>query len=418
MSDWKTVPLSALVENLDSRRVPVKRGDRQAGKYPYYGASGIVDWVDGYLFEGEHLLVAEDGENLNSRNLPVAFRANGRFWVNNHAHILKGPNHLLRFLEHYLNSLDVAGWVTGSAQPKLTQGNLNSIPVTLPSDDEELKAIARVLGALDDKIELNRRMNRTLEGLAATLFRSWFVDFDPVVAKAARRPPAHLHPDVAALFPDAFQDSPVGPIPHGWNIESIYTAADVIYGAPFASGKFNSAGIGKPLIRIRDLPDDKSNTFTPEEHPKGYLVCPGDIVVGMDGEFRAYLWGGEESWLNQRLCVCRPKPGFSAPFVRCSVTAPLAEVEATELATTVIHLGKQDIDRFQFVCPPPEVLARFNEISQPWYNQIVHNRRESRTLSALRDTLFPKLLSGELRVKAAEKILERHNAEPRHRIAV
>src|SRR5882724_4225871 len=134
MSEWKTVPLASLVEKLDSQRVPIKQSARQAGSYPYYGASGIVDWVDAYLFEGEHLLVAEDGENLNSRSVPIAFRANGRFWVNNHAHILKGSTHLLRFLEHYLNNLDIAGWVTGSAQPKLTQGNLNTIPVTLPAD--------------------------------------------------------------------------------------------------------------------------------------------------------------------------------------------------------------------------------------------------------------------------------------------
>src|ERR1039458_5352214 len=104
MSDWKTVPLASLVENLDSRRVPVKRSERQSGLYPYYGASGIVDWVGSYLFDGEHLLVAEDGENLNSRSVPIAFRATGKFWVNNHAHILKGPTHLLDRKSTRLNS--------------------------------------------------------------------------------------------------------------------------------------------------------------------------------------------------------------------------------------------------------------------------------------------------------------------------
>ncbi|MEQ1759426.1 MAG: restriction endonuclease subunit S [Vicinamibacterales bacterium] len=267
----------------------------------------------------------------------------------------------------------------------------------------EQKAIAAVLGALDDKIELNRRMNATLEAMARALFQSWFVDFDPVRAKLDGRTPVGLDPATGAHFPGSFHETAAGHIPHGWRVGSIYEIASVIYGAPFASSLFNTEKLGKPLIRIRDLPNESPAVFTTEMHPKGYLLQPGDIAVGMDGEFRAYLWAGVESWLNQRVCVFTPKRGYSAAFVRNSIIAPLAQVEATETATTVIHLGKNDIDRFIVVIPNAPVAEVFTLQCQPWYDQIVANRRQSRTLATLRDTLLPKLLSGELRVADAER---------------
>jgi type I restriction enzyme S subunit len=123
----------------------------------------------------------------------------------------------------------------------------------------------------------------------------------------------------------------------------------------------------------------------------------------MDGEFRAYLWAGVESWLNQRVCVFAPKPGYSAAFVRNSIIAPLAEVEATETATTVIHLGKNDIDRFTIIIPDAPVADAFGRQCQPWYDQIVANKQQSRMLATLRDTLLPRLLSGELSVAEVKK---------------
>jgi type I restriction enzyme S subunit len=128
------------------------------------------------------------------------------------------------------------------------------------------------------------------------------------------------------------------------------------------------------------------------------LVQPGDIVVGMDGEFRAYLWGGEEAWLNQRVCVFAPKKGFSGAFVRMSLIPLLAHIEATETATTVIHLGKGDIDRFRIILPLEDVLSKFNLALKPIYERIVLNKQEISNLSSLRDALLPKLLSGEIEV--------------------
>jgi len=310
-----------------------------------------------------------------------------------------------RFLRYWLNSpvmaLHAGGHRDGSVAERLNLPTIRALPVAVPPPPEQ-RAIAHILGTLDDKIELNRRMNETLEAMARVLFKSWFVDFDPVRAKAEGRDPGLPKP-LADLFPSRLVDSELGEIPEGWEVGSVYDIADVVYGAPFASSQFNTEGLGKPLIRIRDLANETPGVWTPEVHPKGYKVHPGDIVVGMDGEFRAYLWGGAEAWLNQRVCVFLPKRGASAAFVQNSIIEPLAHVEATETATTVIHLGKGDIDRFSVVVPTASVLMAFNDLCQPGYIRIVVSKREGRTLSALRDTLLPKLISGELRVKDAER---------------
>jgi len=311
------------------------------------------------------------------------------------------PYLLLGHKERLLASVDLAGHGTG----RLNSDELKGLEVLLPPKSEQL-AIAHILGTLDDKIELNRRMSETLEAMARALFKSWFVDFEPVRAKAESRDPG-LPPDLAALFPDRLVESELGEIPEGWEADSIYKVAEIIYGAPFASAHFNTSGVGEPLIRIRDLSNESPKVWTPEVHPKGYKVHSGDIVVGMDGEFRAYLWGGVAAWLNQRVCVFKPRPGWSAAFVRNAVIAPLAYIEATETATTVIHLGKADIDRFKVVLPTPVVADQFNEQCQPWYDRIVKGKQESRTLAALRDALLPKLISGELRVKETEEFVGR-----------
>ena len=294
-------------------------------------------------------------------------------------------------IEKYLNY--------GAVFDSLKCADVPNFTLTIPPLPEQ-RCIAHILGTLDDTIELNRRMNATLEAMARAHFRSWFVNFDPVRAKAEGREPAGMDAATAALFPDGFEESALGEIPKGWESGSVYEVADVIYGAPFTSALFNDVGMGEPLIRIRDLANESPGVWTPEVHPKGYKIQRGDIVVGMDGEFRAYLWGGEEGWMNQRICVFKSKSGWSAAFVRNAIIEPLAHVEATETATTVIHLGKADIDLFRVVLPSSEVADLFNRTCQPRYDRIVANKQESRTLAVIRDALLPKLISGEVRIPA------------------
>ena len=143
---WAVTTLDKISTNLDSRRVPITKSDRKPGEYPYYGASGVVDYVEDYIFEDNALLISEDGANLLARSTPIAFSVTGKYWVNNHAHILKFDDMATqRFVEFYLASVSLDGYITGAAQPKLNQKALNSIPIPLPvSLDAQRRIVERI----------------------------------------------------------------------------------------------------------------------------------------------------------------------------------------------------------------------------------------------------------------------------------
>ena len=230
-AEWTTSRFDELSINFDGKRRPVKESDRRPGPYPYYGASGVVDHVDDYIFDGDYLLVAEDGENLRTRRTPIAFLARVRFWINNHAHIVTGNERAdTRFLMYALRHLDIGAYLTGAVMPKLTQGNLNRIEVSHPFLPEQ-QAIVGVLGVLDDKIEQNRRTARALERLARAIFRAWFVDFEPVKAKAAGASsfPSMPQPVFDAL-PTHFVDSDIGPVPGGWEVKALSSVCTLVGG--------------------------------------------------------------------------------------------------------------------------------------------------------------------------------------------
>lgn len=213
-------------------------------------------------------------------------------------------------------------------------------------------------------------INNNLEQQMEALYKSWFIDFEPFN----------------------------GAKPENWSKTDIYSIADIIYGAPFSSKLFNTDGVGKPIIRIRDLKNQEFVTYTTEEHPKGHLIQPGDIIVGMDGEFRPYIWGNESAWLNQRVCIFENKRPKGKAFVFFTIKPLLNVIEQTQVATTVIHIGKKEYDAFKITLPDKTSLDRFDEITAPMIDQIITNRLENKRLAALRDALLPKLMSGELDV--------------------
>jgi type I restriction enzyme S subunit len=153
-TDWPNRTLDQLATNLDSRRIPITKSDRRSGEYPYYGASGVVDYVDGYIFDGDHLLISEDGANLLARSTPIAFTASGRYWVNNHAHILKFDDMATqKFVELYLESIPLDEYITGAAQPKLNQKALNSIPIPIPESTAAQQSIVDRLFAMQEQCD-------------------------------------------------------------------------------------------------------------------------------------------------------------------------------------------------------------------------------------------------------------------------
>lgn len=176
---WIETTLDKISTNLDSMRVPITKSVRSAGEYPYYGASGIVDYVADYIFEGNNLLVSEDGANLLARSTPIAFSVSGKYWVNNHAHILHFENMATqRFAEFYLESIRLDRYVTGAAQPKLTQRALNSIPIPIPRSVDERARIVEQVGLLQAESRrlaaIYERKQSTLQSLKHSLLHQAF----------------------------------------------------------------------------------------------------------------------------------------------------------------------------------------------------------------------------------------------------
>ena len=247
---------------------------------------------------------------------------------------------------------------------------LDEIMINYPVSFDEQNAIVGTLESIDRKLIVNEQLNDNLLGQMQALYRSWFVDFLPFG----------------------------GSKPRTWTETDIYSLANIIYGAPFKSKQFNTDGVGTPIIRIRDLKDQQFATYTTEIHPKGYLLQPGDIVVGMDGEFRPYIWGNDGAWLNQRVCVFENKRPNGKAFLYFTIKPLLYGIEQTQVATTVIHIGKKDFDAFEITLPDASTLDDFDALTTPMMRVIVSNCFENKRLAALRDILLPKLMSGEIDV--------------------
>lgn len=257
-----------------------------------------------------------------------------------------------------------------TTRASLSNGDLLNMVVSLPPLPIQRK-ISSILSALDDKIEINNAICRNLEEQTKALYKSWFVDFEPFGKQR----------------------------PSNWNEKDIYSLCEIIYGAPFSSKLFNQDKKGLPLIRIRDLNKQESDVYTDEDHPKAYIIHAGDIVVGMDGEFSPYIWGGDAGLLNQRVCVFKNKRKKGSFFLYFSIKPQLEYIEQTEMATTVIHIGKKDFDAFSTFLPDEKVLDNFDEITFPFYEEIIHRRKENRRLTSIRESLLPRLMSGELTVE-------------------
>ena len=277
----------------------------------------------------------------------------------------------------WFRNIAIKSMVGSSGRQRVQQSVLENLDVEIPSLEEQ-KRIAEILGALDDKIELNRRINANLEEQAKALYKSWFVDFEP--------------------FQDSsFVDSDLGLIPAGWSIGSIYTYMDVVYGAPYKSSLFNVNKKGFPLIRIRDLKTYSPQFYTEETLPNTEYVECGDIVAGMDAEFIPCIWRGDNGLLNQRVCKFIPKYDYVSKFYIYSAIRPELEfVQSYKVGTTVSHLGKSDIDKFKVVIPSKDVVRRYSEIVDSYLAEIIKIANENRRLEVLRDTLLPKLMSGEI----------------------
>lgn len=307
-----------------------------------------------------------------------------------------------REYEEYLFSLGA-----GSGQPNLSPSQITSIPIPLPSIEVQ-QAIAHILGALDDKIELNQKMNQTLEEIAKAIFKSWFVDFDPVRAKAEGRPTG-LPPEISDLFPDELVDSEIGEIPKGWEVAPLNEIGNFRNGLALQKYPAEEGEEQLPVVKIAQLrkgSTDGDDLFA-SGVPSDFVITDGDYVFSWSGSLMAKYWVGGKGALNQHLFKVEEKTQplwFIAGWVEHFM--PEFQSIAESKATTMGHIKREHLKQAICAIPSQELIKRSAEVITPLIERSILSQQESKVLSDLRDTLLPKLISGELRIPDAEKFLE------------
>ncbi len=331
------------------------------------------------------------------------------------------PRYLLYLLMTDDVRADMAGRSAGSTVPHLNMSDIRELALPeLPSRTLQ-NAIASVLGQLEDKIELNRRMNETLGATARAIFRSWFVDFDPVVAKAEGRQPTHMSPDTVALFPNRFEDSAVGSIPGGWSVSTIGAEANLISGRSYKSSELQDSRTA--LVTLKSFargggyrPDglkSYTGTFrsTQVVQPGHLVVARTDVTQKAEVIGRAALVRGDDRFdrlvASLDVLVVRPHT-LPVCFLYCLMRSNDYENHIVGHAngTTVLHLSKEGVPTYSFCKPPANVVDSFAGIISRILKQIDANADESATLATIRDALLPKLLSGEIRLRKAVRAVE------------
>jgi type I restriction enzyme, S subunit len=273
-----------------------------------------------------------------------------------------------------------------------------TLKVTVPPLAEQ-KAIASVLGALDDKIELNRRMNATLEAMARALFQSWFVDFNPVRAELDGRQPTGLDPATAALFPNEFEESQLGAIPKGWRATNLREVVEV-----FDSKRVPLSGRERAQRRG---PYPYYGAASVMDYVDDYLFDGVYMLMGEDGSvinedgtpITQYVWG--KFWVNNHAHVLRGKNGISTEHLLLHLNT--ANISAFVTGAVQPKLNQANMNRIEFLLPSAEVATAFGNTVEPLFAQIRANTDQSRALAAIRDGLLPKLLNGEVSISVIQK---------------
>ena len=280
--------------------------------------------------------------------------------------------------------------------------------IPLPSLMEQ-RAIVHILGTLDDKIELNRRMNQTLEEMARALFKSWFVDFDPVRAKAEGRETG-LPEEIAALFPDNFEDSELGEIPKGWKVDSLKQHFALVMGQSPPGSTYNETGEGVPFYQGRSdfgfrFPSHRVFCTSPTRFARS-----GDTLVSVRAPVGDINIATEECAIGRGVAAVRHHSG-SVSYTYYSMLFLENYFQQFEKEGTVFGcINKGDFEKTPLVTAPENVLSAFDNIASHLDSKIGVNERQSRTLASIRDTLLPKLISGELRIEEAERFAEASGA--------
>lgn len=307
----------------------------------------------------------------------------------------------------------ISNYVSGSGVPRIVLKDFKKIEIKVPEIRIQ-KKVSQFLNQINSKIELNQQMNKTLEDIAKTLFKSWFIDFDPVRAKAEGRPTG-LSKEISDLFPDSFEDSELGEMPRGWRIESLSKITSFKNGFAFKSKDWTESG--KPVVKIRNVKplilDIEGCSFISDDLKKydEYLLSKGDILIGMTG------YVGETClvpklkkmpYQNQRVGKLIPTKGFFKEFLFSFTRQSSFKRKVEEIAqgSAQQNVSGRDILELDFVFGNEEILKMFSDSTSDIFKKILSNFEENIILTELRDTLLPKLVSGDLKIPDAENLVK------------
>jgi type I restriction enzyme, S subunit len=388
-NEWKDCSLGDVVELKRGYDLPQK--ERLPGDVPLVSSSGVTDSHVKAMVKGPGVVTGRYG------TLGQVFYVEQDFWpLNTTLYVRDFKGNDPRFVSYFLRNIDFFVYSDKAAVPGLNRNHLHQARVRIPTDPKEQRAIAHILGTLDDKIELNRKQNETLEAMARTLFKAWFVDFEPVRAKIEGRwqrgqslpgLPAHLYD----LFPDRLVESELGEIPEGWRVGPLQELLVLQRGFDLPTqsrieGQF-------PVIAAGGI----NGT-----HHEAMVKGPG-VVTGRSGVLgNVFLELGDYWPLNTTLWVkefLAAKPCYAYELLSC------IDFKMFNAGSAVPTLNRNHIHVVPQIIPSSEVIGKFEDMAMVLHQGIVANNRQSRSLAQLRDTLLPKLISGELRVPEAERFV-------------
>lgn len=450
-SEWTKKKISEIANIVGGGTPSTKDPENFNGEIPWLTPKDLSGYSFRYISHGERNISQKGYDSSNAKFVPkgsvllttrapvgyVAIASNPLTTNQGfHTLVLKDGYHS-EFVYYLLkgNTDYLRAHATGTTYGELSGSILGRLTFVFPPLPEQ-RAIAHILGTLDDKIELNRRMNETLEEMARALFKSWFVDFDPVRAKAAvrrehpewsnaqvsRTACPTLKPEIAELFPDEFENSELGEIPKGWKVGKFGDCCTVKGGYAYKSKDFTDEGF--PLLRIKNINSDYTVdlydvVYMPEEialKTKDFWLDDGDLVMAMTGAtigkfgLIANRYDAPNALLNQRVAKLLPKieslrePWFQ--FISLLVTDVYEQIVNIGGGSAQPNISSSQIESCQFIVPDDNSIIQFTDIIDPFMRKWLLNLKEKQTLASLRDTLLPKLISGELRMKDAEKFLK------------
>ncbi len=398
---WRSTTLGDVLELKRGYDLPSR--DRRDGPYPIVSSSGVSGYHAQAMAKAPGVVTGRYG------TIGQVFYITQDFWpLNTSLYVRDFKGNDPRFVSYFLRTLNFLAYSDKAAVPGLNRNHLHMAEVTIPPVPEQ-KAIAAVLGALDDKVEMNRKQARVLEGIARAVFKSWFVDFDPVRSVAAGEP-ISLPANVAALFPKRLVDSPIGEIPKGWTPGTVGDIAD----ASREGVDPSDVDSRTPYVGLEHMPR-RSIVLTEWAHAEKAtsgksMFRRGQILFGkLRPYFHKVAVAPVDGVCSTDIIVAKPKkPCWAALALgHLSSDALVQHADRSSSGTKMPRTNWRDLAAFQIAIPPEALAELASSTCAPMLDRLAAGTHQGRTLAALRDALLPRLISGELRIADAERIVGR-----------